>query len=138
MPFSPEEAREFWTGKVQPGVLAGTRRVLLARGGDRVVGTVQLDMATPPNQRHRADVAKLLVHPDVRRQGIARLLMTRIEDVAREAGRSLLTLDTVRGNSAEVLYRSMGYTAAGVIPGYARGALSEELEDTVLFYKNLS
>lgn len=138
MPFSLDEARAFWTRKVHPGVRAGTRRVLVAKQGDRVLGTVQLDMATPPNQQHRADVAKLLVHPEARRQGIARLLMERIEEVARKEGRSLLTLDTVRGNSAEALYRSMGYQVAGIIPGYARGALTPELEDTVLFWKKLA
>jgi ribosomal protein S18 acetylase RimI-like enzyme len=138
MPFSLEEARAFWTGKVEPGVRGGTRRVLVARQGERVVGTVQLDMGTPPNQQHRADVAKLLVHPDARRQGIARMLMERIEEIARAESRLLLTLDTVRGNSAEALYRSMDYQVAGIIPGYARSALTPELEDTVLFWKKLA
>ena len=138
VPFSIDEARAFWADKVLPGVLARTRRVVIAELDGRVVGTVQLDMATPPNQRHRADVAKLLVHPEVRRLGIARSLMTEVESIALAEGRTLLTLDTVRGNHAEALYQSMGYTLAGIIPGYARGALSPELEDTCLFYKNLT
>ena len=68
LPFSMDEARGFWRDKVLPGVVAGTRRVLVARAEGRVVGTVQLDLATPPNQKHRADVAKLLVLPAARRQ----------------------------------------------------------------------
>ena len=75
VPFSLDDAREFWVIKVLPGVRARTRRVLLARSNARIVGTVQLDLAMPPNQRHRAEVAKLLVHPDARRRGIARALM---------------------------------------------------------------
>ena len=75
VPFSLDEARAFWLDKVLPGVRAGTRRVVVARWETRIVGTVQLDLAVPPNQQHRAEVAKLLVHPTARRRGVARALM---------------------------------------------------------------
>jgi GNAT superfamily N-acetyltransferase len=103
VPFSMDESRGFWLEKVLPGVRAGTRRVLIARLGDRSVGTVQVDLAMPPNQQHRGEVLKLLVHPDARRRGIARRLMLALEDVARTEHRSLLTLDTWTGGSAEAL-----------------------------------
>jgi hypothetical protein len=138
LPFPIEEARAFWVEKVLPGVRAGTRRVLLARGGGRVVGTVQLAFAMPPNQRHRAEVAKLLVHPAARRRGLARALMTALEGVARQEGRTLLTLDTVTGSAAEPLYSSLGYVTVGVIPRYARASLSTDLEDATLMYKELA
>jgi len=136
-PFSTEEARAFWIRKVLPHVREGTRRVLIARCDESIVGTVQLDLATPPNQRHRAEVTKLLVHPDARRLGIGRALMIALEEIARSEGRTLLTLDTVSGSNAEFLYRSLGYTASGVIPRYARGALKPDLEDTTIMYKEL-
>ena len=138
VPFSRDEARAFWRDKVLPAVRARTRRVLVARRGSRIVGTVQLDLALPPNQQHRADVAKMLVHPEARRRGIARALMISLETVARSEGRTLLTLDTVSGSPAESLYRSLGYVAVGVIPRYARGALSPELEPTTIMYKELA
>jgi GNAT superfamily N-acetyltransferase len=138
VPFSTEEARAFWRKKVLPGVRARTRRVLVARAGERVVGTVQLDLATPPNQPHRAEVAKMLVHPSSRRRGIARALMTALDAVARAEGRSLLTLDTVTGGNAEPLYRSLGYVTVGVIPRYARGSLTPDLESTTIMYKELA
>jgi GNAT superfamily N-acetyltransferase len=138
VPFSPEDARAFWTDTVLPGVRAGTRRVLVARDDGRIVGTVQIDMALPPNQRHRADVLKMLVHPEARRRGIARALMVALEDVARSAGRTLLTLDTVTGGPAEPLYRSLGYVTVGVIPRYARGSTTPELEPTTIMYKELA
>jgi GNAT superfamily N-acetyltransferase len=138
VPFSIDEARAFWRDKVLPGVRAGTRRVVVARLGSRIVGTVQLDLATPPNQRHRADVAKLLVHPIARRRGVARALMARLEAIALAEGRTLLTLDTVTGSDAEPLYRSLGYIAVGVIPRYARAALTPELESTTIMYKELA
>ena len=140
-PFSIDDARAFWVDKVLPQVRAGTRRVLVARLGERnqqIVGTVQLELEMPPNQQHRAAVAKLLVHPAARRRGIGRALMTALEEIARAEGKTLLTLDTVSGSNAELLYRSLDFIAAGVIPRYARGALTPELEGTTIMYKELT
>jgi GNAT superfamily N-acetyltransferase len=137
VPFSLDEARAFWLDKVLPGVRARTRRVLVARRDARIVGTVQLDLAVPPNQRHRADVLKLLVHPVAWRRGIARALMMALEAIAQSEGRTLLTLDTWTGGNAEALYRSLGYLSAGVIPRYARGSLTPALEATTIMYKEL-
>ena len=138
VPFSIDEARAFWIDRVLPGVRAGTRHVLVARRDGRIVGTVQIDCATPPNQIHRAEVLKMLVHPSARRRGIARALMLALEPVAREERRTLLTLDTWTGRSAEQLYRSIGYTVVGVIPRFARGSTTMELEGTTIMYKELS
>ena len=140
VPFAIEEARAFWVEKVLPGVRAGTRRVLVARArnGGRIVGTVQIDCATPPNQTHRAEVLKLLVHPAARRRGIARALMIAVEEVARSHGRTLLTLDTWTGSHAEQLYNALGYVAVGVIPRYARGSLTPQLEPATIMYKELA
>ena len=137
LPFSIEDANAFWRDKVLPAVTVGNCSVLVARSAKRIVGTVQLDLATPPNQAHRAEARKLLVHPEWRRRGIARRLMIELEDCARELGRSLITLDTVSGGFAEPLYESIGYVRVGVIPRYARKADSEELEGTVVMYKEL-
>ena len=137
VPFSIEEARTFWRDRVLPGVRARTRRVLAARSGARIVGTVQLDLAVPPNQQHRAEVLKLLVHPSARRQGVARALMVALEEIARSERRTLLTLDTWTGSGAEHLYRSLGYVTVGVIPRYARGSLTPELEPATIMYKEL-
>jgi ribosomal protein S18 acetylase RimI-like enzyme len=138
VPFSPADARAFWVDKVVPGVRSGTRRVVVARVDARIVGTVQLDLATPPNQLHRAEVTKLLVHPGARRQGIARSLMVALEAIARSEGRTLLTLDTWTGGVAEGLYRSLGYVTVGIIPRYARGSITPQLEPTTVMYKELT
>jgi GNAT superfamily N-acetyltransferase len=138
VPFSLDEACTFWRDRVLPGVRARTRRVVVARRAARIVGTVQLDLAVPPNQQHRAEVAKLLVHPSARRRGVARRLMTTLEAIALSEARTLLTLDTVTGGSAEPLYRSLGYVSVGVIPRYARGSLTPELEATTIMYKEFA
>jgi GNAT superfamily N-acetyltransferase len=138
VPFSLEEARAFWLDKVLPVVRARTRRVVVARWNTRIVGTVQLDLAVPPNQQHRAEVVKLLVHPVARRRGIARALMMALESIAQSETRTLLTLDTWTGGHAESLYLSLGYVSAGVIPRYARGSQTPALEPTTIMYKDLA
>ena len=138
LPFSLEDALGFWRDRILPVVRTGARRVWVARVEGRLVGTVQLILDTPPNQRHRAEIAKLLVLPDARRLGIGRALMQAAEAAARAEGRTLLTLDTRTGDRAEPLYLSMGYIAAGVIPGYARGPHSAELEPTTIMYKAIA
>jgi len=138
VPFSIDDARAFWVDKVLPGTRARTRCVVVARFEGRIVGTAQIDLATPPNQVHRAEVVKLLVHPSARRRGIARALMVALESIARSQRRTLLTLDTWTGSYAERLYQSLGYTTVGVIPRYARGSLTPGLETATFMYKELA
>ena len=135
LPFTAHDAEAFWRDKVLPAVREGTRLLLIARVGERIVGTVQLDYDTMPNQRHRAEVRKLLVHPDDRRRGVARALMADIERRARHLGRSLLTLDTRTGDGAEHLYASLGYETAGIIPDYCRNTTEDRLDATTIMYK---
>lgn len=137
LPFPIEEARGYWTERVLHDVHTRKRRLLLAWDGPAVVGTVHLNLDTMPNQAHRAEVNKLLVHPEWRRRGIARALMIELEAVARTEGRTLLTLDTRSGDSAEPLYLSMGYTFVGAIPRFAHATDSPALDATSILYKEL-
>jgi ribosomal protein S18 acetylase RimI-like enzyme len=138
LPHTPEDARAWWLDKVLPGVRAGGLLLLAARQDGRLVGTVQLDHDTPGNQRHRAEVRKLLVHPAARRQGLGRALMQAVEGRAAGLGRTLLTLDTRTGCEAEPLYRSLGFEQAGIIPSYCRDAHEDRLDSTTLMYKLLA
>ncbi|MGW8992984.1 GNAT family N-acetyltransferase [Streptomyces zhihengii] len=104
--------------------------------GGRVIGTVQLRSETSPNGTHRAEVAKLLVHRDARGRGVARLLLTAAEECARDAGRTLLLLDTQTGSAAEHLYRSAGWTPVGTVPDYAADPAGV-LRPTTFFRKTL-
>jgi len=136
-PFSIEDARAFWRDSVLPELRKGRRRMLVARDSEEIIGTVQLVPALPPNQRHRADIIKLMVHPRARRRGIARALMRAVEELARAEGRTLLTLDTRTGDAGEPLYRSLGYVTVGVIPRYSRAVDSPALEAATFLYKEL-
>jgi GNAT superfamily N-acetyltransferase len=133
--LTPAVAEDWWRE-----TLAGSDQravFLVARNDARIVGTVQLHPAWAPNQQHRAEIAKLLVHRRSRRQGLATTLMQTIEDEARRAGFWLLTLDAKRGAAAEHLYRHLGWTAVGTIPRYAFDPDGSTPHDAVVFYKEL-
>ncbi len=138
LPFSLADAESFWRRKVLPGLHAGTVVLLAARDQGRIVGTVQIDCDTPPNQPHRAEVRKLLVHPEARRRGLARALMAELERRAAARGRTLITLDTASDDKAEPLYRSLGYNVVGVIPDYSLDPAGTPRRDpTTIMYKHL-
>lgn len=132
-PFGENDARRYWEGEVFPAVRSGAVILWGARAGGDLVGTVQLIPSPKPNQTHRADVAKLLVHPEVRRRGIGRALMGALEQAARGRGLDLLVLDTRTPDAAEHLYRALGWLDAGPIPGYAIAAEDPARRDATLF-----
>ncbi|MFZ1873052.1 MAG: GNAT family N-acetyltransferase [Chania sp.] len=135
-PFSLEQAAAFWL-RLLPAIECGDRVMLVAREAGRVVGTVQLLLDMPDNGHHRAEIAKLIVHPYARRKGIARQLMQQAERLAIAHQRQLLVLDTLSGDTAEGMYRSLGYQLAGMIPHYARASNGASLESTSYMYKLL-
>jgi len=134
-PLTRQRADAFWLG-VRDRVAAGTSEVLVAELEGTVVGTVQLVMAQPENQPHRADVAKMLVHRSARRRGIGTALMTAVEELARAKDKTLLVLDTVTGGEAERLYQGLDWTVVGRVPGYALFP-DGRFCDTTVFYKEL-
>lgn len=118
-PISRDTAARFWR-QVADGVIRGERILLVAERADgRVVGTVQLITALPENQPHRADIAKMLVYRDARRQGVGARLMAAADDAARAAGKAVLVLDTVTGSDAARLYERAGWQRVGDVPNYA-------------------
>jgi GNAT superfamily N-acetyltransferase len=132
-PLDPIEALAYWDS-VRLAVHEGSRILLVAFECAELVGSVQLDLCMRANGLHRAEVAKLMVHRTARRKGLGTALMAAVEEAARAEGRSLLVLDTRKGDPSEAVYRGTGYHVAGEIPKYARSA-DGELHATVLFYK---
>ncbi|WP_083336890.1 N-acetyltransferase [Polaromonas sp. JS666] len=135
-PLPRERAQAFWRG-VAEGVAAGERALLVTEDAQGICGTVQLVLAQPENQPHRADLAKMLVHRRCRRQGLGEALMRAAESMAHDCGKTLLVLDTVTGDNGERLYQRLGWQRVGVIPGYAllpRGGLV----GTTVFYRELA
>ena len=135
-PFTHEQAREVF-GSVADEVEQGRRVLLGAFLGGELVGTVQVILALPPNQPHRGEIAKLLVHRSARRRGLAESLMERAEAEARTEGKTLLVLDAVTGDDAERLYARLGWNRVGVIPGFALYPDGRPC-DTTYFWKALT
>jgi ribosomal protein S18 acetylase RimI-like enzyme len=123
--------------KVFEEVAAGKIVLLAARTGNKIVGTVQLGLDTMPNQPHRAEVKKLLVHRAARNSGIGERLMRDIERFARHHDRSLLVLDTVTESPGYRLYARLGWQRVGVIPDYALMP-DGSFCDTTVFYKRIA
>ncbi|HEV8002010.1 MAG TPA: GNAT family N-acetyltransferase [Planctomycetaceae bacterium] len=134
-PLTRERAAEFWRS-VATGLPAGERLLLVAEDERGICGTVQLVLKQPENQPHRADLAKMLVHRRVRRQGLGAVLMRAAETAARDCGKSLLVLDAVTRGDAARLYERLGWERVGDIPNYAllpHGGLC----GTTVYYRNL-
>lgn len=131
-----EVMTRFWQQRIA-SITSGDSELLVARQHGRIVATVIISRSGMPNGRHRAEISKLLVHPQARRQGIARDLMQRAERRARAQGKTLLVLDTRSGDVASDLYRSLGWQVAGSIPCYAESTAGV-LDATTYMYKVLA
>ena len=134
-PLTLERAQDWWRRVLSTSDSGAI--FLVARDADGIVGTVQLHPSWAPNQPHRAEIVKLLVHRRSRRTGLGVQLMRSIEDAARSAGLTLLTLDAKRGTVAERLSRNLGWTPVGTIPRYALDPDGTP-HDAVFFYKELN
>jgi len=134
-PLAPSNAAVFWDGALAAAARGG-RIVLGAWADDRIVGTVSLLLDLPPNQPHRAEIAKMMTRVAWRGRGVARALLEKAEALAIERGRTLLVLDTASEEGAAGLYEKCGYNCAGEIPDFAlkpRGGLT----GTKLYWKRI-
>jgi ribosomal protein S18 acetylase RimI-like enzyme len=134
-PLAPQTATAFWEASL--AAAARDERVVLgASDGGALIGTVTLLLDCPPNQPHRAEIAKLMTRVSRRGQGVARSLMLAAERLAIDHGRTLLTLDTAVEDGAAELYERLGFQKAGVIPDYAlkpHGGLT----GTIIYWKRI-
>jgi GNAT superfamily N-acetyltransferase len=134
LPYGQSDAQVFFT-HVADSVARGENILLAASVDGRIVGTVQLGLDTPPNQPHRAEIKKLLVHRSARGKGVGAALMQRIETIAKEKGRTLLVLDTA-SDDARRLYERGGWRKLGNIPDYAMWPAGGFC-DTTIYWKRL-
>jgi GNAT superfamily N-acetyltransferase len=134
-PLTESEALDYWRG-VMAAMRNGARILLVAAEGDLIQGSVQLDLETRANGRHRAEAIKLFVHRRARRQGLAKALMAELESTARNMGRTLLLTDTRKGGDAEKMCEALGFVKFGEVPNYARTG-DGRLNTSSFFYKEL-
>ncbi len=117
-PLGADDADAFWRDSLSSAA-RGERIVLGAIDGDVVVGTVTLQLKLPPNQPHRAEIAKMMTRVSHRKRGIATALLRAAEGLARQHGRTMLVLDTAEDGGASGLYEGVGFQLTGIIPDYA-------------------
>jgi len=133
LPFEAAEA--FWRDSL--GAAArGERIVLGAFDGEQLIGTVTLLLNLPPNQPHRAEIAKMMTRLSHRHRGVATALLRAAERLALERGRWLLVLDTAQDEGAAGLYERLGFQLTGLVPDYAlkpHGGLT----GTLIYWKRL-
>ena len=134
-PLEPEKAAAFWDNAL--AAAAREERIILgAWDGATLVGTVTLLLDCPPNQPHRAEIAKLMTRRDYQNRGIATALVQAAEKFAAKRGRTLLVLDTATDGGASSLYERLGFTLASIIPDYAlkpHGGLT----GTMIYWKRI-
>jgi ribosomal protein S18 acetylase RimI-like enzyme len=134
-PFDQDAAAAWWHSR-HPAVADDSLIVWVAHAHGSIAGTVSLALSPKPNGRHRAEIAKLMVHRDARGQGLARALLATAQQAAVDAGARLLLLDTETDSAAEHLYRAEGWTRYGIVPGYAADPAGQ-LKDCSFYYKQL-
>lgn len=134
-PCEPEGFIPYWN-RIANEVDAGDTVLLIAEHRDEIIGTVQLGLSQMPNQLHRTDLKKLLIHRKARGLGLARNLMETAEQEARSHRKTLICLDTATGSPAEAIYTHLGWERVGVIPNYALYPDGTPCA-TTLFYKGL-
>jgi ribosomal protein S18 acetylase RimI-like enzyme len=135
-PLSLQAASDFWQASLASAG-RGERIVLGAFDGDLLIATVTLLLDLPPNQPHRAEIAKMMTRISHRHRGVATALMRTAETMAIDRGRTLLVLDTAVEDGASRLYENVGFTLTGIIPDYAlkpHGGLT----GTMIYWKRLA
>lgn len=128
-PLDQKESEKYWETVLAPEII-----LYVAKINNEVAGSIQLHLVTKPNGIHRAEICKLMTHPNFRRNGIGRSLMQKAEERAKQENRSLLVLDTREGDPSNRLYQSLDYKEAGKIPEYAISP-NGSLDSTVIYYK---
>jgi GNAT superfamily N-acetyltransferase len=134
-PLAKTDAENFWHGQLE-AIVSGKTFPIVAEVDGLIVGLVLLLRAWAPNQPHRCDVAKLLVHRNFRRRGVATALMQALEEKAKALNQTLITFDAVAGSPAEAFYKSLGFICVGYYPRYAYSGTGV-LDGTALFYKEI-
>lgn len=131
-PITRDAVRDYWISLI-PELEAGSRLVLIAYRDNVVVGSGQLALSRRSNSPHRAELERLFVERASRGQGIGRSLMHALHSVARQNGRTLILLNTRRGEPAEDFYKELGYREVGVIPGWTIGPAGERFDHVTLY-----
>jgi GNAT superfamily N-acetyltransferase len=122
-------ARDLW-------MLPPPAEVWVAVGDGAVVGTALLKPNQPGLGDHVANAA-FMVDPAVAGRGVGRRLAERILARAAEAGYAAMQFNAVVGTNTRAidLWRSLGFTIVGTVPGAFRHAVHGPTDLHVMYRK---
>lgn len=133
--MADDESLNYWLS-LRAELRAGTRILLAAYDGERIVGSGQLEFPKWPSAHHRAEIHKVFVAKEMRGRGVGELVVRSLQKVAKLRGRTLLLLNARNGGPGERLYLKLGFRKVGVIPGYA-ARVDGGRSDSAVFYKEI-
>jgi len=122
-----------WLGDVLDKVVRGRGALVVVRRAVRVEALGMWLGLDAPVFAQNAEIRRVMVHPDSRGGGLARVVMEGLAASAQAAGVEVLRLG-VRGNNhvAQALYESLGWVEAGRIPDFI--GVGDERWDDVTYY----
>jgi GNAT superfamily N-acetyltransferase len=115
------------------GLSPGHSRLVVAMAGEALTGWLHLHRTPDPLVAHWGTISRLQTRPAVRGQGIARALLTRARQVARqEMGLEQLHLAVRGGTGLERFYRRLGWREVGRWPGALRLAPGDDRDEILM------
>lgn len=118
--FGPVDALEDTWRRAVETLRADERRLVVAESDGRVIGMAQLAFSGAANAPHRGEIQRVAVAESDRGTGVGRALMSRVEQLARENGVTLVWLTTHADTAACAFYEELGYSRLGTMPNFSR------------------
>jgi ribosomal protein S18 acetylase RimI-like enzyme len=118
-PLTLDQEVHFIAG-LREGISSGRTHLLLGRVNGRPAFMVLLHLNGMANCRHRAELAKGVVHPEFRGLHLVQLAFREITRLAERLDIEQLVLDVREDSRAHHLWQFFGFETYGVLEDYAR------------------
>jgi GNAT superfamily N-acetyltransferase len=114
------------------GVQSGRDVLALLTVDGETAGFASVVGSLSPLRRHWGTVLRVQVHPSRQGQGLGRVLMNGVHDIARSRGWEFLHLTARGGTGVDTFYRGLGYAEVGRLPGAIRVAPGDDRDDVIM------
>ena len=114
------------------GVTSGRDVLALLTVDGETAGFACLVGSSSPLRRHWGRVLRVQVHPSRQGQGLGRMLMAGVHDIACSRGWEFLQLTARGGTGVDAFYRRLGYAEHGRLPGAIRVGAGDDRDEIIL------
>ena len=118
--------------KLLDGVHSGRDVLALLTVDGKTAGFASVVGSLSPLRLHWGTVLRVQVHPAHQGQGLGRVLMTGVHDIARARGWEFLHLTARAGTGVDGFYRGLGYAEVGRLPGAIRVAPGDDRDEIIM------